>query len=286
MHKRLITISDISCLGKCSLTTALPILSALGHECCILPTSLLSAHTAVFPEYTFTDLTSSMEEIIGHFKKRDVSFSGILTGYLTGPTQSQLVETFIEGFSVPNVPVVVDPILGDHGKLYAGFTEEHVKAARSLCGKAHYILPNLTEAALLLNKPLPQNVDDYSLDQINALAMELTQFGSDKVIITGVPKNGTVGIVGYCKTTNTHFEYFNERQQGIFHGTGDIFAAAFFGGICHNLPWQTAAKKAADFTAECVKATANDPTARSYGTNFEQQLHHPILQDLMNGENA
>lgn len=286
MQKRLVTISDISCLGKCSLTTALPILSALGHECCILPTSLLSAHTAAFPEYTFTDLTSSMEEIIGHFEKRDVSFDGILTGYLTGPAQSQLVEAFIKAFQTDNTPVVVDPILGDHGKLYAGFTNKHVKAARSLCGKAHYILPNLTEATLLLNKPLPQNAEDYSLEQIHELAMELTQLGTDKIIITGVPKDGRVGIVGYCKTTNTHFEYFNQRQQGIFHGTGDIFAAAFFGGISHNLSWQTAAMKAADFTAECVKATAADPSARSYGTNFEQCIHSPILQDLMNGENG
>lgn len=286
MQKRLVTISDISCLGKCSLTTALPILSALGHECCVLPTSLLSAHTAVFPEYTFSDLTSSMEEVIGHYEKRDISFDGILTGYLTGPAQSKLVERFIHKFNLPNAPVVVDPILGDHGKLYSGFTLEHVEAARSLCGKAHFILPNLTEAALLLNKPLPQNADDYSIEQIKQLATQLTELGTEKVIITGVPKNGRVGIVGYCKTTNTHFEYFNERQQGIFHGTGDIFAAAFFGGICHTLSWQTAAMKAADFTAECVKATAADPTARSYGTNFEQQLHHPVLQDLMNGENA
>ena len=284
MQKRLITISDISCVGKCSLTTALPILSALGHECCILPTSLLSAHTAAFPEYTFTDLTAAMEEIAGHFEKRKVTFDGILTGYLTGPAQSQLVETFIEKFGQPNIPIVVDPILGDHGKLYAGFTQEHVLAARALCGKAHYILPNLTEAALLLKKSLPQTADDYSMEEIKQLATELTELGTDKVIITGVPKNGRVGIVGYCKTTNTRFEYFNERQQGVFHGTGDIFAAAFFGGICHTLSWQTAAKKAADFTAECVKATAADSNARNYGTNFEQQLHHPILKDLMNGD--
>ena len=100
MQKRLVTISDISCLGKCSLTTALPILSALGHECCVLPTSLLSAHTAVFPEYTFSDLTSSMEDVIGHYEKRAISFDGILTGYLTGPAQSQLVERFIHKFKI------------------------------------------------------------------------------------------------------------------------------------------------------------------------------------------
>lgn len=284
MQKRLIAISDISCLGKCSLTTALPILSALGHECCVLPTSLLSAHTAVFPEYTFLDLTEEVKEIAQHFQTRNVSFHGILTGYLTGPAQSKLVEGFIETFGGHNTPVVVDPILGDHGKLYSGFTGEHVEAARALCGYAHYILPNLTEAALLLGKPLPTQEDSYSSREIRDLAKELTTLGVDRVIITGVPKEGTVGIIGYDKSTDQHFEYFNQRQQGIFHGTGDIFAAAFFGGLCHDLPWKVAVQKAADFTTACVKATATDPNARVYGTNFEQCLHSSFLTDLIKGD--
>ena len=234
MQKRLITISDISCIGKCSLTTALPILSALGHECCVLPTSLLSAHTAAFPEYTFYDLTSQFTDIVSHFEKREVAFDGILSGYLTGPKQSQLVEQFIGTHAKGEIPVVVDPILGDHGKLYSGFNEEHVKAARTLCAKAHYILPNLTEATLLLGKPLPQNETSYSLDEVKQLATQLTELGTDKVIITGVPKDGTVGIIGYCKSTNSHFEYFNARQQGIFHGTGDIFASTLCGALSNN----------------------------------------------------
>ncbi len=286
MQKRLITISDISCMGKCSLTTALPIISALGHECCILPTSLLSAHTAAFPEYTFSDLTEQLTDIVGHFEKRKVAFHGILTGYLTGPAQSKLVEQFIETFGDHKIPVVVDPILGDHGKLYAGFTDAHVKAARDLCRHAHYILPNLTEAALLLDQPLPTHSESYSMKEIHALAKELTHLQVNKVIITGVPKDGTVGIVGYDKETDEWFEYFNRRQQGVFHGTGDIFAAAFFGGLCHGLSWITAAQKAADFTTQCVRATAADPTARSYGTNFEECLHSPVLKDLMNREDA
>lgn len=285
MQKRLITISDISCIGKCSLTTALPILSALGHECCVLPTSLLSAHTAAFPEYTFCDLTPQFTDIVSHFEKRGVAFDGILSGYLTTPVQSRLVEQFIGTHDNGEIPVVVDPILGDHGKLYSGFTAEHVNAARSLCGFAHYVLPNLTEATLLLGKPLPTHSESYALEEIRALAKELTLLGVNRVIITGVPKAGTVGIIGYDKESDQWFDYFNERQQGIFHGTGDIFAAAFFGGICHGLNWQIAAEKAADFTTLCVKATAADKNARPYGTNFESCLHSSVLQELMNGEN-
>ncbi len=272
MQKRLMVISDISCIGKCSLMTASPILSAMGHECAVLPTSLLSAHTAAFPEYTFCDLSRQMEEIIAHFSKRELTFDGILTGYLTSPAQSATVEGFIDRFRTSHTPVVVDPILGDHGRLYAGFTTDHVEAAISLCGKADYILPNITEAALLLNREPPTDEHPLPVEQIRQLAKELTDLGVPRVIITGVPRDNTIGIVGYDRDNRTYLEHFTPYQAGVYHGTGDIFAAVFFGAVCNGTPWTQAAVTAVDFTETCVCTTARDGCAKPYGTNFEQCL--------------
>lgn len=286
MQKRLIAISDISCVGKCSLMTAAPILSALGHECAVLPTSVLSVHTAVFPEYTFSDLTPQMREIIAHFEQRQVTFDGILTGYLTGPEQSAVIESFLSTFGHPGAPVVVDPILGDHGRLYAGFTDAHVKAAAALCSKADYILPNLTEAALLLGSPPPDDTTPCSLEKAKTLAADLTALGVPRVIITGIPLDKEIGIVGYDATADNYFYHFTPFQKGVFHGTGDIFAAAFFGALCHGIEWTVAAVAGADFTAECVAVTAQNPHAKPYGTDFEQCLQKPVFQRLMSSSNT
>lgn len=286
MQKRLIAISDISCVGKCSLMTAVPILSALGHECAVLPTSVLSVHTAVFPEYTFSDLTPQMRDIIAHFAQRQVTFDGILTGYLTGPEQSAVIESFLSSFSRPGAPVVVDPILGDHGRLYRGFTNEHVTAAASLCRKADYILPNLTEAALLLGQPPWDDSVPCSLEKAKTLAAGLTALGVNRVIITGIPLDKEIGVVGYDAAVDSYFYHFTPLEQGIFHGTGDIFAAAFFGALCHGIDWTVAAAAGADFTAECVAATAKDPHAKAYGTNFEQCLQKPVFRRLIGSSNT
>lgn len=280
MQKRLIAISDISCIGKCSLMTAAPILSALGHECAVLPTSVLSAHTAVFPEYTIADLTDPLAQIIAHWQKRQVSFDGILTGYLTGPEQSKLIESFLQKFGKADIPIVVDPILGDHGRLYAGFTPYHVTAAASLCRHAQYILPNITEAALLLGQTPPEDIFPEAPALAAALAKDLTALGPSRVIITGVPKQNKIGIVGYDAETATLFEHYTPRQEGVFHGTGDIFAASFFGSLCLSTNWHSAATAAADFTAECVAVTAVAADRRPYGVHFEQCLCRPVFQKL------
>ena len=158
--KRAVTIQDISCFGKCSLTVALPIISAMGIETAVIPTAVLSTHTGGFKGYTFRDLTGDIPQIASHWEKLGLSFDAIYTGYLGSPDQVQIVSDFFDSFGKEDNFIVVDPVMGDAGKLYAGFTDELVCGMRKLCAKADYIIPNMTEAALLLDIPYDENTDD------------------------------------------------------------------------------------------------------------------------------
>ena len=268
MQKRLLTISDISCMGKCSLTTALPILSVLGHECVPLPTALLSAHTAAFPEYELTDLTDSFGRILDHFERRQVSFDGILTGYLTTARQFDRTAELLTVYK-GKIPLVVDPVLGDHGRLYAGFNEEQVKAARLLWRQADYLLPNLTEAAFLLGETPFSEGSDPDEAYLRETAEKLAQFGAC-VMLTGVTRGDRIGVYVYHGGNAAYFS--TPRQEGIFHGTGDILAAAFFGLLAGGSSPEEAAEKAARFVGLCVEKTAGSSDRRDYGITFEPYL--------------
>ena len=271
--KRIVTIQDISCMGRCSLTVALPIISAMGVETCVIPTTVLSNHTAnCFSGFTFHDLTGEIPAITAQWKKEGITFDAIYTGYLGSFDQIDLVTKFFEDFGQNGKTLrIVDPAMADHGVLYAGFTPDFAKKMGTLCGKADVILPNLTEASLMLD--LPYVGSDYDEAYIKNLLKELTTLGCPTAILTGVSfQPDKVGAMAYNAVTDTYAAYFNEKYPVQFHGTGDIFASTCVGALSGGLDLSAALKVAVDFTLECIRQTDKDPNSRPYGVSFEAAI--------------
>ncbi len=265
--KRIITMQDISCVGKCSLSVALPIISSFGIEACPLPTALLSCHTA-FENFEYFDLSCEAERIIRSLKNNALTFDGIYTGYLGSVKQVSLAEELINEFKTENSIIAVDPVMGDNGKLYSGIDPEMPKRMLPLIKKADIIMPNMTEAGFLLglNRGLDRD------DDIPSRAKELTSLGCDVAVITGIAENGNVGTAVYKRSTDSYFTVMRKRIDGVFHGTGDIFASVLFSSLINSLPLDIAVNKAVDFTVEAMENTACDGNARWYGVNFEPLL--------------
>lgn len=268
--KRVLTIQDISGVGKCSLTEALPIISAAGVECAVLPTTVLSTHTA-FEGFTFRDLTEDLPGIVDHWEQLGLTFSSIYTGYLGSIRQVELVEQIFDRFRDTADRVLVDPAMADNGKLYAGFAPEFVGAMRHLCQKADVLVPNLTEASLLLETEyLPTG---YGEDYVHALLKGLTDLGPRIAVLTGVSySEETLGAEGYDRETDTFFSYFTEREPQSFHGTGDLFASALVGALENEFSMEEGIRIASEYTLAALKATVKDPEGRWYGVNFEEAL--------------
>ncbi len=271
--KRIVTVQDISAVGKCSLTVALPIISACGVECAVMPTAVLSTHTQ-FTGFTFHDLTDEISPIAKHWKKEGLTFDAIYTGYLGSFRQIELVEEMFEMLGGENTLLVVDPAMADHGKLYYGFTEEFAARMAKLCGKADLILPNLTEACFMLNRPYSET---YTQKDIREMLRALCALGAGRAALTGVSyEKGKVGFELYDSTTDTFTSYFGEHLPVAFHGTGDIFASTCVGSIARGKTIEEALKVAVDYTYECVRVTMNDPDHRTYGVNFEEAIPYLV----------
>lgn len=267
--KRIMTIQDISCVGKCSLTVALPIISAAGVECGVLPTAVLSTHTA-FPKFTFCDLTDEIQPIADTFSELEIDFDAIYTGYLGSFRQIELVDKFITDFKKENTVVLIDPVMADNGVLYKGFTEEFVAQMAKLCSKADIIIPNLTEASFMLG--IEYN-PDYNEDYIRYILKKLTELGCKRAALTGIRlKEGEIGVYYYDGEKDTYYSYFNEFLPVSYHGTGDIYASATLGALMRGMSYEDSLKLATDFTLECMKCTMKDENRRFYGVNFEQAL--------------
>ena len=268
--KRVLTIQDISCLGKCSLTVALPIISACGIETAVIPTAVLSTHTA-FKDFTFRDLTADILPIVKHWKNQDVKFDAIYTGYLGSFEQLQIVSKIFETFKTSNNFILVDPVMADNGKLYPGFTPEFAKAMAKLSSNADVIVPNLTEASFMLNEPYI--ADGYSEDYIKNLLKKLTNLGAKKAVLTGISfEKGKLGVYGYDKINDEHFSYYNTHHPYSFHGTGDIFASTLCGALALEKPLNEALKIAVDYTVECIQKTIENKEHNWYGVDFESAL--------------
>lgn len=271
--KRIMTVQDISCVGKCSLTVALPIISAAGVECGVLPTAVLSTHTA-FKSFTFHDLTEEIEPISDTFLDLGIDFDAIYTGYLGSHRQLSLVGDFIDRFKKKDSFVLIDPVMADHGVLYKGFTEEFAKNMATLTAKADLVVPNITEAAFMLGVPYNP---DYDEEYIKWLLKELTGLGCPRAALTGISfDDDKIGVYYYDSTTDTYFSYFNEKLPAAYHGTGDIYASATLGAVMSGMDIPTALSVAVDFTLECMKKTEEDPDRRFYGVNFESALPYYI----------
>lgn len=268
--KRILTIQDISCVGKCSLTVALPIISAMGVEAGVLPTAVLSNHTA-FKKFTFCDLTDEISPISECWQDEGIDFDGLYSGYLGSVRQIDLVIELYRTFGEGKLKLV-DPAMADNGKLYAGFSPEFPLEMARLCAVADIVIPNLTEACFMLKKEYKSS--GYDEEYIKELLLGLTDLGAKKAVITGVSFDSErLGCYGYDSETKEFFTYFNDEIKQKFHGTGDIFASVCFGSLMRGESLYDATKKAADFVCESIKATLNDERPITYGVHFEKVLN-------------
>ena len=271
MYKRLLTIQDISCIGQCSLTVALPVVSACGIETAVLPSSVLSTHTGGFSGYTFRDLTSDMKPILEHWKKENIKFDAFYTGYVS-KAQIPLILEIMEETAGENALRIVDPVMADHGKLYAGFDESFPAEIAKLCNGADVILPNLTEACFLTGEKYPG--DNYDKAFIENILKKLMNLGAKNIVLTGVSyEKDKIGSA--CYDGKNIIYDFNERLPVSCHGTGDIFASSFAGALCRGLSIPEAAALAADFVIEAIKETMDDKS-HWYGVKFEKALPYLI----------
>lgn len=264
---RILTVQDISCLGQCSLTVALPIISACGIETVILPSAVLSTHTGGFQGFTFRDLTEDIPKIQDHWLKEKISFDAIYTGYLGSLRQIDLVKDLRDKLLNDNAPSFIDPAMADNGKLYTGFDKVYVEAMKSLLPIADVLLPNITEACFLSDTEYKLS---YDREWIYKLCDKLIDMGAKTIVLTGVSFNeGKTGVLVYSKDSNYYYEH--EKIDKSVHGTGDIYASSLVGSYMRGKSLEEAAKIAADFVVISIKETLKSPE-HWYGAKFEGKL--------------
>lgn len=268
---RMAAIHDLSGFGKCSLTVALPIVSASGVECCCIPTALLSTHTGGFTGWTFTDLSDSIVPIASHWSELGIGFDAIYSGYLASEAQGKLLEKTIELLRNDDTLVIVDPAMADNGKYYANLDDTMTECFRRLIAKADVITPNITEACFLTGVEYRCAPHDQAF--ISELIEKLSELGPKVVAITGVSlEAGKVGIVARDNASGKTSIVMNEAREGTFHGSGDVFASAFAALLTRGAALDDALRLAEDFVAACIERTAVRDTPRHYGLDFEGVL--------------
>jgi len=269
-YRRILTVQDISCVGQCSMTVALPVLSACGHEVCILPSALLSTHTGGFKEPAIADLTGRMAAIREHWQREGIDFDIIYTGYLGSIQAIREVEMILDTLLAPGGTVVVDPAMADHGKLYKGFDDEYAQAMKKLCARADVMLPNITEAAMMAGMDFRQEYDDGYIRQL------LDRQSGGQVLLTGV--GFKEGQTGFALRSGDAVQFFHhQRLEKSYHGTGDLFASAFVGALASGFDTFEAGKTASEFTLKSIQNTAAAP-AHWYGVKFEPALGELIAK--------
>lgn len=270
-QKRVAAIHDISGFGKCSLTVALPIISAAGIEVSAIPTAVLSTHTGGIEGFTYRDLTEDMAPFAKHWKSLNLHFNAIYSGFLGSFEQIDIVSNIFDMLKTDDTLIMVDPCMADNGKLYSIYNESMVSGMVKLCRKADIIVPNLTEAAFMLNKPFIEG--PYTKKYIEDTLKELATLGCKKVVITGVYfDDKTLGAASYDCIKNEITYSFNKIVNGSFHGTGDVFASALLSGILNGFSLTESTQIAVDFTYNSIHSTELAQTDRRFGVNFEENL--------------
>ena len=267
--KRVLTIQDLSCFGKCSLTIALPVLSALGNETVILPTAVLSTHT-MFRNFTCKDLSDQIEPITAHWAQEGFAFDAIYTGYLGTPGQIDQMKELFRQFRGKETFVFVDPVMADNGKLYPAFDMAYVKKNTELCAEADIIVPNITEAAFMTGMEYREEYDEA---YIKTMLKKLNEFGARITVLTGVSlEEGKTGVMGYDREADEYYVYQNRRIDAVFHGTGDLFSSTCVGELLKGKSWKDAMRVAADYTAHTIEVTMQNPEKPWYGVDFEATI--------------
>ena len=270
-QKRVMAIHDISCVGRCSLTVALPILSAAGLDTAVLPTAVLSTHTGGFTGFTYRDLTSDMKPISDHWQSLGLKFDALYSGFLGSFEQIDLVAELFDTYRTADNVILVDPVMADNGELYSIYSPEMAKGMAKLCAKADIIVPNLTEAAFILGEPYVG--EEYDRSYIENTLKKLAEIGAKKVVLTGVAlEEGKLGAAAYDDTTGEVNYAFCERVEGYFHGTGDVFGSALLAGIMNGQSLAQAIQTAVDYTHTCIALTVEANQERRYGVCFERAI--------------
>lgn len=270
-YKRILTIQDISCVGQCSLTVALPILSACGLETAILPSAVLSTHSVGFRDFTFRDLTEDIPAIRHHWQQEGIRFQAVYTGYLGSARQIEMVQDICQNLLVPGGKKIVDPAMADRGELYPVFDMDFVQEMKKLVGKGDIVLPNITEASLLTDT---EYREEYDEEYICGLVDGIHRLGAGTVVLTGVSYDAQSTGVLVSEQGKQNY-YRHELLDRGCHGTGDVYASSFVGAYMHGKTVPEAARIAADYTLACIKNTLDDPD-HWYGVKFE-----PLLGELI-----
>ena len=268
-QRRVAAIHDISGIGKCSLTAALPIISAAGIEAAAMPTAVLSTHTGDITGYTYRDLTSDLPSMAKHWKSLGIEFDGIYSGFLGSTEQVEMVCDFIDEFKKDGCVILVDPAMADSGRMYTTFDENFAEEMAKLCSKADIIVPNLTEAAFLLGEEYVE--PPYSNEYIDSLLKRLSAIGPKKIVLTGVSFNEDEIGCAVFNGGDIHYN-FSEKYDGIYYGTGDIFASALLGAYMRDRSIFESADIALEFTCAAIRRTHDAKTDTRFGVNFEQGI--------------
>ncbi|MBO7693912.1 MAG: pyridoxamine kinase [Methanobrevibacter sp.] len=273
---KILTIQDISCYGQCSITVALPVVSAFGIETAILPSAVLSTHTSGFTDFTVRDLTEDLPEIRKHWEKEGIIFDAIYTGFIASQEQLDYIKDIIDSRLKEDGLVFVDPAMADHGEFYNGFDQEFADAMGELCKLGDYILPNTTEACYILHKPWKET---FTKEEMIEMAKELSAFTNRYVILKGYENdNHEMGMIIFDKEDESIEIVYNDKVDYVSHGTGDVFASSFVGSTMLDKSPSAAAKIAGEFTKKAIEKTVGDET-HTYGVKFEQAI--PELYDLL-----
>ena len=267
--KRLLTIQDISCVGQCSTTVALPLVSACGVECAVLPPAILSNHTGGFKSWSFADLTGELKKVEAKWIEQSIAFDAFYTGYVC-ESHIDPILSIMKTCAAKGAVRIVDPAMADNGRLYAGFAADFPAKMARLAAVADFLLPNLTEAALLVGEDPMKYVGSARPDRpaIEALIAKLHALGPKQVVLTGV--SFSADELGVAVSDGTKVEYdFNQRNPRSAHGTGDVFASVFAGAILRGKSPLKAAALAADIVCASIDATESD---HWYGVSFERAI--------------
>lgn len=268
-QKKIAAINDLSGYGRCALTVAIPVISHMRIQCCPVPTSILSNHTG-YSEYFFDDYSDRLPSYIAMWKKLNLHFDGIMSGFLGSKEQIGIVEDFIGQFAAEGTRVIVDPVMGDHGKIADTYTEEMCREMRRLVSLADIITPNLTEACRLTDTPYRES--GWKEKELLAMAEKLSEMGPKQIVVTGIPQGQLIANFVYEKGTKPGM-IRTYRAGDERCGTGDLFAAVVAADAVNGVPFRESVRKASVFVRKCMAKSIERGIDRKNGVCFEELLH-------------